>query len=169
MDMGPLYFYPSHPHPFQQLTSCPMRDVAQWLEEDANFDQYKKHSNQVDPPAHAPGAEQTIIHCKNTIAFHNPRNHPRNAVFLMAWNDLEIRHRGKSKYSVVKDDANLETLGHKPFYLDTEANKITSNWHQGCRLLVKQARVKLEVGQVLFHLRSGPQHNNSKSYIHITW
>merc|ERR1712154_403147 len=103
-----------------------------WLSdfEEANFDfQYKADSNQVDHlQLMSTRAEQTIIfHCKNTIAFHNPRNHPRNAVSFMAWNDLEIRHRGTLKPTRLPvTDIKIEDFG--------ETNQ----------------EFKLEVGQVCF-------------------
>lgn len=129
-----------------------------WLSdfEEANFDfQYKADSNQVDHlQLMSTRAEQTIIfHCKNTIAFHNPRNHPRNAVSFMAWNDLEIRHRGKSKYSVVKDECKFKKSSWAQTIFNIETLKPT-------RLPVTDIKVedfgetsqefKLEVGQVCF-------------------
>lgn len=129
-----------------------------WLSdfEEANFDfQYKADSNQVDHlQLMSTRAVQTItFHCKNTVAFHNPRNHPRNAVSFMAWNDLEIRHRGKSKYSVVKDDCKFKKNSWAQTIFNIETLKPT-------RLPVTDIKVedfgetnqefKLEVGQVCF-------------------
>ena len=69
-------------------------------------------------------AAQTItFHCKNTVAFRNPRvrmpspclrfskidldynplqGNTRSALSLMSWNDLEIKKGGKFKYEVLK-------------------------------------------------------------------
>merc|ERR1712113_27214 len=50
-------------------------------------------------------AEQTItFHCKDTVAHLNRANNKRHAVSLMAWNDLEIKHRGKARYQVLSDE-----------------------------------------------------------------
>ena len=49
-------------------------------------------------------AEQTVTyHCRNSIAYNNPRGNQRKSISLMAWNDLEIQNRGKFRYSVDED------------------------------------------------------------------
>merc|ERR1711868_358737 len=94
-----------------------------------------------------------IFHCRNMVAFLNLRNQPRNAVSFMAWNDLEIRHRGKSKYKVLKDDCkfkknswaqttfNIETA--KPARLPITDIKLEDFGEQN-------QEFKLELGQVCF-------------------
>ena len=84
-------------------------DKEAWVGElDTNaFDiNYKADSNQLNYlQLESSIAEQEItFHCKSTIAYMNPREQPRNAISFMGWNDLEIRHRGKSKYQVLQDD-----------------------------------------------------------------
>ena len=129
-----------------------------WLgdAEEVNFDiNYKADSNQVDHlQLLSSKAEQTItFHCRNMVAFLNLRNQPRNAVSFMAWNDLEIRHRGKSKYKVLKDDCkfkknswaqttfSIETA--KPARLPITDIKLEDFGEQN-------QEFKLELGQVCF-------------------
>jgi collagen type II alpha len=74
---------------------------------DEPFDiNYKADSNQMNfLQMVSTRAEQTIIfHCKQTIAFRNSQGRARKAIALMAWNDVEIRHRGRAKYKVLQDD-----------------------------------------------------------------
>ena len=84
-------------------------DKEVWVGElDTNaFDiNYKADSNQMNfLQLSSSSAEQIItFHCKDTVAHLNRANNKRHAVSLMAWNDLEIRHRGKARYSVLSDD-----------------------------------------------------------------
>ena len=84
-------------------------DKEVWVGElDTNaFDiNYKADSNQMNfLQLSSSSAEQIItFHCKDTVAHLNRANNKRHAVSLMAWNDLEIRHRGKARYSVLSDE-----------------------------------------------------------------
>lgn len=48
--------------------------------------------------------QQITYHCLGSVAYHDARRgHKRKALTLMSWNDLEIRHRGKFRYSVSED------------------------------------------------------------------
>ena len=124
--------------------------------EDNSFDiNYKADSNQLDHlQLQSARAEQTIIfHCKSTVAFHNPRDHPRNAISFMAWNDMQIRHRGKAKYTVSQDDCKYKKNSWAKTVFDVDTSKPT-------RLPIVDVKVedfgqqhqefKLEIGQVCF-------------------
>merc|ERR1712203_1159948 len=67
---------------------------------------YKADSNQMNfLQLASSSAEQTItFHCKDTVAHLNRAKNKRHAVSLMAWNDLEIKHRGKARYQVLSDE-----------------------------------------------------------------
>merc|ERR1711915_454815 len=109
--------------------------------EDNGFDiNYKADSNQLSYlQLLSSKAEQTItFHCKNTVAYMNPRNQARNAITLMAWNDMDCKHRKNSwAHTVFK----VETS--KPTRLPIVDVKIEDfgNSRQG---------FKLEMGQVCF-------------------
>jgi len=124
--------------------------------EDNSFDiNYKADSNQLDHlQLQSARAEQTIIfHCKSTVAFHNPRDQPRNAISFMAWNDVHIRHRGKAKYTVSQDDCKHKRNSWAKTTFDIDTTKPT-------RLPIVDVKVedfgqhhqefKLEIGQVCF-------------------
>jgi len=129
-----------------------------WLgdNEETNFDiNYKADSNQVDHlQLMSTKAEQTVIfHCKNTVAFLNPRNQPRNAISFMAWNDLEIRHRGKSKYKVLSDECKFKRNAWANTIFNIETSK-------PARLPITDIKIedfggtnqefRIELGQVCF-------------------
>merc|ERR1712064_236524 len=129
-----------------------------WLgdHEDSSFDiTYKADSNQIDHlQLMSTNAVQTIVfHCRNVVAFLNPRNHPRNAIAFMAWNDMEIKHRGKSKYKVIKDECKFKKNSWAQSVFSIETSKPT-------RLPITDVKVedfgesnqefKLELGQVCF-------------------
>jgi collagen type II alpha len=89
--------------------SLASKEKEMWLGEkpDGAYNiNYKADSNQMSFLQLLSGqAEQTItFHCRNTIAYKNPRGAARKSISLMSWNDLEIKHRGKSRYTVLKDD-----------------------------------------------------------------
>jgi len=124
--------------------------------EDNTFDiNYKADSNQLDHlQLQSARAEQKIIfHCKSTVAYLNPREHPRNAISFMAWNDMQIRHRGKAKYTVSQDDCKYKKNSWAKTVFDIDTNKPT-------RLPIVDVKVedfgqqhqefKLEIGQVCF-------------------
>jgi len=133
-------------------------DPEAWVGElDTNaFDiNYKADSNQMNfLQLMSTSAEQTItFHCKSTIAYLNRGNNKRDALAFMAWNDLEIRHRGKARYSVVED----QCKDKKPYWAQT-VFKIQSS--KPARLPIVDVKVedfgrshqafKVEVGQVCF-------------------
>ena len=107
MDTGATCIQPK-PSVSQEIT-INSDEKEMWLGDldDNSFDiNYKADSNQLNYlQLESSIAEQEItFHCKSTIAYMNPREQPRNAISFMGWNDLEIRHRGKSKYQVLQDD-----------------------------------------------------------------
>merc|ERR1719239_1341676 len=93
------------------------------------------------------------IHYKATVAHLNRANNKRHAVSLMAWNDLEIRHRGKARYSVLSDECQ-----HKKRSWAQTVFKVQSR--KPSRLPIVDVQVqdfgrssqafKIEVGQVCF-------------------
>lgn len=116
---------------------------------------YKADSNQMNfLQLSSSSAEQTItFHCKDTVAHLNRANNKRHAVSLMAWNDLEIRHRGKARYSVLSDECQ-----HKKRSWAQTVFKVQSR--KPSRLPIVDVQVqdfgrssqafKIEVGQVCF-------------------
>merc|ERR1711962_699101 len=84
---------------------------------------YKADSNQLSFLQLLSGrAAQTItFHCKNTVAFRNPRGNTRNALSLMSWNDLEIKKGGNFKYEVVEGGCKerAKTWSKSIFTVDT--------------------------------------------------
>jgi len=133
-------------------------DNDAWVGElDTNaFDiNYKADSNQINFLQLASSrAEQTItFHCKYTIAHLNPAGNKRKAISLMAWNDLELKHRGKARYSVLSDECQ-----HKKRSWAQTVFKVQSN--KPARLPIVDLKVedigqrgqffKVEVGQVCF-------------------
>lgn len=130
-----------------------------WVGEVPNnaFDiNYKADSNQMNfLQLLSTKAEQTItFHCKNTVAHLNPRGNKRNALTLMAWNDLELKHRGKAKYNVLTDECQ-----HKKNSWAQTIFKIDSA--KPSRLPIVDIKVedfgrsnqafKVEIGQVCFN------------------
>jgi collagen type II alpha len=124
--------------------------------EDNGFDiNYKADSNQLSYlQLLSSKAEQTItFHCKNTVAYMNPRNQARNAITLMAWNDMEIRHRGKARYKVLEDNCKHRKNSWAHTVFKVETSKPT-------RLPIVDVKIedfgnsrqgfKLEMGQVCF-------------------
>lgn len=110
MDTGSTCVQPK-PAMSQEITIASTETDA-WIGDiDTNaFDiNYKADSNQMNYlQLMSTSAEQTItFHCKSTVAHLNPRNNKRKALTLMAWNDLEISHRGKAKYTVTEDNCKL--------------------------------------------------------------
>jgi collagen type II alpha len=133
-------------------------DKEAWIGEvDTNaFDiNYKADSNQMNfLQLMSTSAEQTItFHCKDTVAHLNKRGNKRNAVTFMAWNDLEIGHRGKARYSVLSDDCQHKTKTWAQTVFKVQSRK-------PARLPIVDMQVedfgrssqafKLEVGQVCF-------------------
>jgi len=129
-----------------------------WLskKEDGPYNiNYKADSNQLSFLQLLSGrAAQTItFHCKNTVAFRNPRGNTRSALSLMSWNDLEIKKGGKFKYEVVEDGCKerAKTWAKSVFTVDTS---------KPTRLPIVDIRVKdigkarqafkVEVGRVCF-------------------
>jgi len=116
---------------------------------------YKADSNQMNfLQMISSSAQQTItFHCLKTTAYKNSRKHARNAISLMSWNDLEIRHRGKVRYNVESDDCSLNKNSWA-----TSVFKVSSSKPQ--RLPIVDVKVedfgkpgqafKVEVGQVCF-------------------
>jgi len=116
---------------------------------------YKADSNQMSfLQLLSSKAEQTItFHCFNTFAYMNIRGNARKSLSFMAWNDLEIRHRGKSKYEVLKDScaSKSSSWGATVFKVNTD---------KPLRLPVVDLKLedfgnpaqkfKIEVGQVCF-------------------
>ena len=133
-------------------------DKEAWVGEiDTNaFDiNYKADSNQMNfLQLASSSAEQTItFHCKDTVAHLNRANNKRHAVSLMAWNDLEIKHRGKARYQVLSDECQ-----HKKRSWAQTVFKVQSR--KPARLPIVDVQVqdfgrsnqafKIEVGQVCF-------------------
>lgn len=129
-----------------------------WLSEapEAPFDMnYKADSNQLSfLQLLSSKAEQVITyHCFNSVAYMNGRNNARKSLSLMAWNDLEIRHRGKAKYEVITDECKDKNSkwGRAVFKVETA---------KPARLPIVDVKVedfgrplqkfKVEVGQVCF-------------------
>lgn len=116
---------------------------------------YKADSNQLSfLQMISSSAEQTItFHCKDTVAHLNRGGNKRHAITFMASNDLEIRHRGKARYSVTSDECQ-----HKKRSWAQTVFKVQSK--KPARLPVVDVKVedfgrssqafKLEVGQVCF-------------------
>merc|ERR1719341_1890588 len=116
---------------------------------------YKADSNQMSfLQLLSSKAEQTItFNCFNTFAYMNIRGNARKSLSFMAWNDLEIRHRGKSKYEVLKDScaSKSSSWGATVFKVNTD---------KPLRLPVVDLKLedfgnpaqkfKIEVGQVCF-------------------
>ena len=59
-------------------------------------------------------ASQSITyHCYNSVAYmQERRKNLRKAVTLMSWNDLEIRPRGKFRYSVPVDGCKVSLINN---------------------------------------------------------
>lgn len=125
------------------------------LESNAFDINYKADSNQINfLQLASSSAEQTItFHCMNTAAFMNMAGNKRDAITLMAWNDLELRHRGKARYSVLSDECQ-----HKKRSWAQTVFKVQSS--KPARLPVVDVKVedfgqngqafKVELGQVCF-------------------
>jgi collagen type II alpha len=116
---------------------------------------YKADSNQMNYlQLMSTEAEQTItFHCQNTVAHLNPRGNKRKALSLMAWNDLEISHRGKAKYIVMKDECKHKNNSWAQTVFKVQSSKPS-------RLPIVDVKVadfgrdnqafKVEIGQVCF-------------------
>merc|ERR1712200_237640 len=127
-----------------------------WIGEGNYYDiNYKADSNQLSfLQLFSENAEQSITyHCLNSFAYEGKPGNYRKALTFMSWNDLEIHHRGRFKYSVIEDGCNKrDGSWHKAVF------KITSN--KPTRLPIVDLKVedamrpgqkfKLEVGQVCF-------------------
>jgi len=127
-----------------------------WVGESDYYDiNYKADSNQLSfLQLFSENAEQTITyHCLNSFAYEGKPGNYRKSLSFMSWNDLEIHHRGRFKYSVIEDDCKKrDGSWHKAVF------KITSN--KPTRLPIVDLKVedamrpgqkfKLEVGQVCF-------------------
>merc|ERR1712059_37362 len=117
---------------------------------------YKADSNQMNYlQLMSTTAEQTItFHCKSTVAHMNPRGNKRKAITLMAWNDLEISHRGKAKYTVLMDNCQPRRNSWAQTVFKVQSSKPS-------RLPIVDVKVadfgnrnqafKLEIGQVCFN------------------
>ena len=57
-------------------------------------------------------ASQNITyHCFDSIAYNNARrDNVRQGIQLLTWNDLEMKPRGKFKYSVPVDDCQVRVV-----------------------------------------------------------
>jgi len=116
---------------------------------------YKADSNQMSfLQLLSSRAEQRVTyHCRNSVAYENGRGNTRKALSLMAWNDLEIRHRGKSKYEVEEDGCKVKNNSWSRSVFRVSTSKPT-------RLPIVDIRVedfgnaaqkfKVEIGQVCF-------------------
>jgi len=127
-----------------------------WIGEGDYYDiNYKADSNQLSfLQLFSENAEQSITyHCLNSFAYEGKPGNYRKSLTFMSWNDLEIHHRGRFKYSVIEDGCNKrDGSWHKAVF------KITSN--KPTRLPIVDLKVedamrpgqkfKLEVGQVCF-------------------
>merc|ERR1719357_1521482 len=121
--------------------------------EDNGFDiNYKADSNQLSYlQLLSSKAEQTItFHCKNTVAYMNPRNQARNAITLMAWNDMEIRHRGKARYKVLEDNCKHRKNSWAHTVFKVETSKPTRLWKLTTGI---QARNGPSLFQLVFVIR----------------
>ena len=125
-------------------------------DEELNYDiNYKADSNQVDHlQLISTKAEQTItFHCRNMIAYMNPRDQARKAVSFRSWNDNEIRHRGRSRYKVLQDECKHRKNSWAQSVFSIETSKPT-------RLPITDIKIedfgesnqefKLELSQVCF-------------------
>lgn len=71
---------------------------------------YKADSNQITflQMLSTKASQNITYHCSNSVAYyHSKRDHYRKAVTLMSWNDLEIRPRGKFRYTVPVDECQV--------------------------------------------------------------
>jgi collagen type II alpha len=145
---------PAMSHEISIMTSEPEAWIGD-MDTDAFDINYKADSNQMNfLQLMSSRAEQTVtFHCKSTIAYLNRGGNKRDALAFMAWNDLEIRHRGKARYSVMSDDCQ-----HKRPYWAQTVFKIESA--KPARLPIVDIKVedfgrgnqafKVEIGQVCF-------------------
>merc|ERR1712123_151885 len=71
---------------------------------------YKADSNQMTAlqMISSEASQKVTFHCKNTVAYKNQRNYARDAITFMSWNDKEIKHRGKARYTVELDECSLK-------------------------------------------------------------
>lgn len=156
MDTGSTCVQPK-PAMSQEI-SVSSSETEMWIGDmDTNaFDiNYKADSNQLNYlQLMSTSAEQTItFHCKNTVAHLNPRGNRRKAVTLMAWNDLEMSHRGKAKYNVLMDDCKQRKSSWGQTVFQVQSSKPS-------RLPIVDIKVKdfgnlnqafkVEIGQVCF-------------------
>jgi len=148
-----------HPKPAKSQQITIMSDEPDmWVGEmeDNGFDiNYKADSNQLSNlQLLSTKAEQTItFHCKNTVAYMNPNNKPRNAITLMSYLDTPIGHRGKAKYKVLQDDCKHRKRSWGQTIFKVEAKQPT-------RLPIIDVKIKdfgkpyqafeLEIGEVCF-------------------
>jgi len=122
---------------------------------DAFVINYKADSNQMSflQLLSAKAEQEVTYHCRNSVAFENPRGKNVKSLSFMSWNDLEIRSRGKFKYEVVSDGCKERADSWAKTVFKMESTKPT-------RLPVVDVKVedfgtanqffKVEVGQVCF-------------------
>ena len=71
---------------------------------------YKADSNQLNflKMLSSKASQNVTYHCFNSVAYKNAkRGHMRQAIQLMSANDLELRHRGKFRYTVIRDECQV--------------------------------------------------------------